>query len=134
MPQKKRDAANYPKRGIMPQKTPAPAYDPRSISEEEAKFARIVAEDAERGWTPVPRDAYGYVSPNRARMQELLAGNIGKTFPARTDVPSEYYTKGFFGEKPSRERDMEQDRLYQAQLIMDALEQARAAKAGRRKP
>ena len=133
MPQKKRSAADYPKRGVMPQKTPALPYDPRSISEEEARFNRIVSQDAERGWIPVLQDEYGYVSPNRAKMQELLAGNINKTFPARTDVPSEYYTKGFFGDKPNPKRDLEQNQLYQAQLIMDALEQARAAKKGGRR-
>ncbi len=134
MPQKKRDAANYPKRGMVPQKAPELPYDPRSLSREEALFKRAMAEEAAKTGAFAIQDAYGYVSPNRARMQELLTANEYRAFPSGTNVPSEHFTEGFFGERKNPERDRRQDLLYQAQLIMDALEQDRATKAGRRKP
>jgi hypothetical protein len=76
------------------------------------------------------QDEYGYVSPAREQMQELLARNATELFPSRTDVPSEFYTTGLL---PVRGKDQElderQNRLYQAQQVMNALERQRQQRA-----
>ena len=117
----------------MPQNKPK--YAPPRVSQDEMEritMARMMTEAYGGG---PDRDEYGYISPNRRRMQELLIANANAREPYRTDISSDAPARpSVLGTWSRRAPDATQDRLYQAQLIMDALEQARAAKAGRRKP